>query len=125
MMALNEFIGKYEVLVRMEVNNSQFVVYANTVENQIHLLDLDISGTRSVTNNIDFEFLNDVMRELPYDFKQGFAKSMADIRYFWIGTDGVATEFIYETEDMMFMNPSGYKKMIIPVLRKYIVELDK
>ncbi|PFW43769.1 hypothetical protein [Priestia megaterium] len=111
------FLGKYELMLEIKLDRSEFLVYANNVDNEIHMVDLGKEGTQSLTNAMHVNFINDLMTDLPYDFKQRFELNMSDIRYFWIGVDKVATEFVYATDDLMTMNKEGYEKMV-PVLFK-------
>lgn len=117
---MSEFIGKYELKLTIDLHKTRFVVYANNQDNEIHMFDLDLMGMRSLTNSMDVEFCNDVMRDLPYEFKQRFTNSMADIKFYWVGTDGVACQYDYATEGISFVEPKEYRKLIPITLYKFV-----
>lgn len=75
----------------IEHKGAKFSLYADGARNELHLLDFDIPGARTLTNAIDEIFIKSLAAQMKY--KQDFKMDIEDFRIYLYHTDGYTTQW--------------------------------
>lgn len=87
----------------MRINDTELEYFIDYINKIIHLMDLDNSGTRSLTNAIDPTFQKMFIEQ------ESLLKDVYDFKWICYGTDGIITE--YRTYNFNFIS-SHYNELL-------------